>query len=101
MQQEVLVILHSSFAYNQLNKIREEETVHFMQQEKMEEACASFLLRELLPESFYPDPHQKISFSQIHPGFYFLQQESDELHSEIEKSSSIDPHNFLRTFCYN
>ena len=101
MQQEILIVLHSSFAYSKLNKISEEENKKFLQQEKPEEACAGFLIQELLPDVFNPEPNQKTYLSQLHPGFYFLQHEHEELPIHVDKCFSINPHNFIITCCYN
>jgi hypothetical protein len=101
MQQEVLVTLHSSFAYDQLNKINEQENSNFSADEKLEEACATGLIKELLPEVFKLKHQPKIYLWQMHPGFTFLQLEFGEFPLQVEKTFSVNPHNFLSTYCYN
>ena len=93
MQQEVLLTLHSSFAYSQLNKINQEE--------KLEEACATGLIKELLPEVFKLKHQPKIYLWEMHCGFTFLELQFGELPSRIDKGSSIDPRNFLSAFIFN
>jgi hypothetical protein len=101
MQQEVLLTLHSSFAYSQLNKINQEENKNSSQEEKLEEACATGLIKELLPEVFKLKHAPKIYLWEMHCGFTFLELQFGELPSKIDKGSSIDPRNFLSAFIFN
>ncbi len=101
MQQEVLLTLHSSFVHSQLNKTNEQENKNFSQEERLEEACSNGLIKELLPEVFKGRHKHRIYLWQMRPGFSFLQLELGELPSQVDKYSSINPHDFLSTYCYN
>ncbi|HEY2727512.1 MAG TPA: hypothetical protein VGI61_10100, partial [Parafilimonas sp.] len=52
MQQEILVILRSSFADRELNINSEEKNRELTPEEKLEEACANGSLKDFLPEVF-------------------------------------------------
>jgi hypothetical protein len=101
MQQEILVILRSSFANGELNKNNEEDIdKRLSPEEKLEEACANGMIKEFLPEMFKHSEHKSYLW-QVHPGFSFLQLEFGEAPLEIDPRHSIDPHNFLFTKCSN
>ena len=80
---------------------KESDNKNLTQQEKMEEACANGLMRELLPELFEEAENKKLYLWQMRPGFSFLQLELGEFPLAFEKELSIDPHNFLPTTWYN
>lgn len=101
MQQEILIILNSSFADSQLNDNNEGESKNFSQEEHLQHACANGLIKDLLPEIFKYQYLDKTYLWQMRPGFSFLQLEFGESPLELETSTSINPHNFLATCCYN
>ena len=99
IQREVLLMMHTSFAKNQFYEDIAKPTIS--QEEKLEEACANGLMEELLPEVFKQTELHKLYLWQVYPGFSFLQLELGEVPLPIEKEHSINPHNFLITYCYN
>lgn len=98
MQQEMLVILRSSFAGSQLET--NEENRNLTPEEKLEAAFSNGSIREFFPEVFKNTEH-KMFLWEMHPGFSFLQLEFGEKPLNIDIHYSIDPHNFLATKCYN
>jgi len=101
MQQEILILLQSAFAKKQFNQISEKEHKKISQSDKFGEACVNSLLQKLLPVFFKPETDGKMYLWQIQPGYSFLQFELGELPLKVEKEHSLDPHNFLATYCYN
>jgi hypothetical protein len=100
-QQEILLMTKSSFAQKQwCKKEFDDANKNLTPEENMEEACASGLIQELLPEVFNNENH-KMYLWQMHPGFSFLQLELGELPLAVEKQFSLDPHNFLSTIHCN
>ena len=100
MQQEILVILRTSFANRELDMNNEEKNSKLSPEEKLEEACANGSLKDFLPEVFKNgDP--KVFLWQMHPEFCFLQLELGEAPLEIDLRYSITPRYFLVTQCYN
>ncbi|MEP6683047.1 MAG: hypothetical protein ABJA35_07300 [Parafilimonas sp.] len=100
MQQEILVILRTSFADRELDASNEENDSKSSPEQKLEEACANGSLKDFLPEVFKNgDP--KVYLWQMHPEFSFLQLELGESPLEIELHYSITPRYFLVTQNYN
>ena len=100
MQQEILVILRSSFADRQLDINNEEKDSNLTPEEKLEEAYANGSLKDFLPEVF-KNGEPNVFLWQMHPEFSFLQLELGEAPMEIELRYSITPRYFLVTQCYN
>ena len=101
MQQEILVILRSTFADGQLKNIDDAENKKLSPEQTLEDACANGSLQEFLPEIFKDAQHHNVHLWEMHPGFSFLQLEFGEAPLNIDVRHSIDPHNFLFTKCYN
>jgi hypothetical protein len=99
-QQEILLVTNNKFAQRQwCNK--EDYNKTMTSQEQMEEACASGLMYEILPEVFSAPENKKLYLWQMRPGFSFIQLEYGEFPLATEKATSIDPHNSLSCMCYN
>lgn len=101
MQQEILIVLHTVFAQNELNDIKRKESKKFIRTEKTGEACVNGLLQKLLPVVFKNEADSKVNLWQINYGFTFLQYELGELPLTIEKHYSLNPQYFLNTCCLN
>jgi hypothetical protein len=98
IQQEILLLTGTTFSKRQLheNDARDDSN-HLTDSEKLEEACWTGLLDELLPEII---TNKKLSLWQIGDSESSLQIELSEYPSE-EKQFSINPYYFLRTTEYN
>src|SRR5262245_34767919 len=98
LQQEILLLTGTTFSQRQLC---ENDTMdgarNLSESEKLEKACWSGLLDELLPEII---TNKKLFLWQIGDSEFSLQIELSEYPSE-EKQSSINPYYFLRTMKYN
>ena len=99
MQQEILVILRTSFADRQLD-LSNDENSNLSAEERLEAACANGSLKDFLPEVF-KNTEPKVFLWQMHPEFSFLQLELGEAPLEIELHYSITPRYFLATQNYN
>ena len=100
-QQEVLIVLNSSFAQRQWCKDEEVNHKNYTPEEKLEEACSNGLMYELLPEVFSTKDSDKMYLWQVQPGFSFLQLELGELPLTVENEFSVNPHNFLLSMFKN
>ncbi|MEP6465613.1 MAG: hypothetical protein ABJB05_04885 [Parafilimonas sp.] len=100
MQQEILVILRSSFAERELDINNDAENSKLSPEEKLEEACANGSLKDFLPEVF-KNGTPNVFLWQMHPECSFLQLELGESPLEIELYYSITPRYFLATKCFN
>ena len=98
IQQEILLLTGTTFSQRQLheNDAREDSN-HLSENEKLEEACWTGLLDELLPEII---TNKKLYIWQIGDGEFSLQIELSENPSS-ERQLSINPYYFLRTIGYN
>ena len=95
VQNEVLVILNSSFAQRNWCKLEDETDKALSSEQKLEEACVNGLIQDLVPEAFTVKTKNKIFLWQVHVGVSFVQLELGELPAALEKKSSIDPNNFM------
>ena len=98
LQQEILLLTGTAFSQRQLseNDVKEDRS-HLTEIEKLEEACWTGLLDELLPEII---TNKELSIWQIGDSESSLQIELSEYPSG-EKQFSINPYYFLRTMEYN
>jgi hypothetical protein len=100
-QQEILLVTNNKFAQRQWCSKDADNNKNITSQEQMEEACASGLIYEILPEVFSGPENKKLYLWQMRPGFSFIQLEYGEFPLATEKAASIDPHNSLACMCYN
>ena len=98
LQQEILLLTGTTFSQGQLcENDAKDDSNHLSESEKLEEACWTGLLDELLPEII---TNKKLPLWQIGDSAFSLQIELSEYPSE-EKQLSINPYYFLRTMKYN
>ena len=98
LQQEILLLTGTTFSQRQLHENDpKNDRNNLSESEKLEEACWTGLLDELLPEVI---TNKKLSLWQIDDSEFSLQIELSEYPSE-EKQFSINPYYFLRTMEYN
>ena len=98
LQQEILLLTGTTFSQRQLcENDAKDDSNHLSESEKLEEACWTGLLDELLPEII---TNKKLYIWQIGDTEFSLQIELSEYPSR-EKWSSINPHYFLRTMKLN
>ena len=98
LQQEILLLTGTSFAQRQLSeKDVKDDRSNLSESEKLEEACWTGLLDELLPEII---TNKKLYIWHIGDTEFSLQIELSEYPSG-EKQFSINPYYFLRTIEYN
>ena len=98
LQQEILLLTGTTFSQRQLcENDAKDDSNHLSESEKLEEACWTGLLDELLPEII---TNKKLCLWQIGDSEFSLQIELSEYPSK-EKRSSINPYYFLRTINYN
>ena len=98
LQQEIMLLTGTTFSQRQLceNDIKDDSN-RLSESEKLEEACWTGLLDDLLPEII---TNKKLCLWQIGDTEFSLQIELSEYRSS-EKRSSINPYYFLRTMSYN
>ena len=98
LQQEILLLTGTTFSQRQLceNDTKDDRS-DLTESEKLEEACWTGLLDELLPEII---TNKKLSLWEIGDSEFSLQIELSEYPSG-EKRFSINPYYFLRTISYN
>ena len=97
LQQEILLLTGTTFSKRQLHENDARDDSNLTESEKLEEACWTGLLDELLPEII---TNKKLSLWQIGDSESSLQIELSEYPKE-EKQFSINPYYFLRTTGYN
>ena len=94
IQQEILLLTGTSFSQRQLSeKDAKDDRRNLSESERLEEACWTGLLDELLPEII---TNKKLPIWEIGDSAFSLQIELSEYPSE-EKQFSINPYYFLRT----
>ena len=98
-QQEVLLIVGTSFSTKQLIERDDSSETHSMDEvEKLEEACANGLLSEALPEICGNTANQKRIFLWgISEGESFIHLDFGETPEKNESYYSIDPYMFITT----
>ena len=98
IQQEILLLTGTTFSQRQLcENDAKDDSNHLSESEKLEEACWTGLLDELLPEII---TNKKLYIWQIGDTEFSLQIELSEYPSK-QKQFSINPYYFLRTMNYN
>jgi hypothetical protein len=98
LQQEILLLTGTTFSQRQLcENDTKDDSKNLSASEKLEEACWTGLLDELLPEII---ANKKLHIWQIGDTEFSLQIELSEYPSG-EKQFSINPYYFLRTIEYN
>ena len=98
LQQEILLLTGTTFSQRQLcENDTKDDSKSLSASEKLEEACWTGLLDELLPEII---ENKKLHIWQIGDTEFSLQIELSEYPSG-EKLFSINPYYFLRTIGYN
>jgi hypothetical protein len=97
LQQEILLLTGTTFSQRQLCENDSKGDSNLSESEKLEEACWTGLLNELLPEII---TNKKLCIWQIGDTESSLQIELSEYPSG-EKQFSINPYYFLRTTGYN
>jgi hypothetical protein len=97
LQQEILLLMGTTFSQRQLCERDPKDNSNLSESERLEEACWSGLLDELLPEII---TNKKLFLWQIGDTEFSLQIELSEYPSS-EKQFSINPYYFLRTTGYN
>ena len=98
IQQEVLLLTGTTFSQKQLcGRDDKSDSDKPEESEKLEKAIWEGLIDELLPEII---TNKKLQIWQIWDTEFSLQIELSKYPSK-EKSSSINPHYFLRTIKYN
>ena len=97
-QKEILLLTGTTFSQRQLcENDPNKDRGYLSETEKLEEACRTGLLDELLPEII---TNKKLYVWQIGDTEFSLQIELSEYPSG-EKQFSINPYYFLRTIEYN
>ena len=98
LHQEILILTGTTFSQKQLceNDVND-DTNHLSESQKLEQACWTGLLDELLPEII---SNKKLRIWQIWDSEFALQIELSEYPAN-EKRFSINPHYFLKTVAYN
>ena len=98
IQQEILLLTGTTFSQRQLcENDPSKDKGQLSETEKLEEACWSGLLDELLPEII---TNKKLRLWQIGDSEFSLQIELSEYPLK-QKQFSINPYYFLRTIRYN
>jgi hypothetical protein len=98
LQQEILLLTGTTFSHRQLHENDpKDDGNNLSESEKLEEACWSGLLDELLPEII---TNKKLYLWQIADSEFSLQIELSEYPSK-QKQFSINPYYFLKTMKYN
>jgi hypothetical protein len=98
LQQEIILTTGTSFSQRQLfENDAKDESNHLSESQRLEEACWTGLLDELLPEVI---TNKKLRIWQIWDSEFSLQIELSEYPSK-ERWFSINPHYFLRTMSHN
>ena len=98
LQQEILLLTGTTFSQRQLQENdTKDDNNNLSESEKLEEACWSGLLDELLPEII---TNKKLPLWEIVDSAFSLQIELSEYPLE-EKQFSINPYYFLRIIGYN
>jgi len=98
IQQEILLLTGTTFSQRQLcENDPSKDKGQLSETEKLEEACWSGLLDELLPEII---TNKKLRLWQIGDSEFSLQIELSEYPLK-QKQFSINPYYFLRTIKYN
>jgi hypothetical protein len=98
LQQEILLLTGTTFSERPLvENDAKDDNKHLSASEKLEQACWTGLLDELLPEVI---TNKKLHIWQIWNTETSLQIELSEYPSN-ERRLSINPHYFLRTMGYN
>jgi hypothetical protein len=98
LQQEILLLTGTTFSQKQLCEIDPEDDSNYLpESEKLEKACWTGLLDELLPEII---TNKKLRIWQIGDTESSLQIELAEYPSR-QRQFSINPYYFLRSIEYN
>jgi hypothetical protein len=98
LQQEILLLTGTTFSQRQLSeKDSKDDSNNLSESEKLEEACWTGLLDELLPEII---TSKKLYLWQIADSEFSLQIELSE-YPPKQKQFSINPYYFLKTMKYN
>ena len=101
-QQEVLLIMNSSFASREWVERNESEQKPFDAREQMQEGAWSGVLRYLLPEVFVKsDDNKDLTLWQIREAESFLELELGDLPTELERETSVNPYLFVPTLNIN
>jgi len=102
-QQEILLMTGTTFSSRQLcEKDDTGKLNHFTEIEKLEEACWSGLLREMLPDIFeQPDNAKMLYLWQVREGASFIELELGEFPTGKDNYYSIDPYSFLKINSFN
>lgn len=95
-QKELLLILHSRFFSQQLEKVSDSHTDGwFSQKEQLKEACWNGLTSELLPECFDQSDNSILLWDIIDANS-FIDLEYCENMPDIEKKYSLNPYIFMQ-----
>jgi len=98
LQQEILLLAGTTFSQKQLcENDAENKSGYLSHAEKLEEACWSGLLNDLMPEII---TNKKLYICRIGDSKFSLQIELSE-YPLRKKRFSINPYYFLRTIRYN
>ena len=98
LQQEILLVTSTTFSQKQLcENESENDNANLSESEKLEKACWSGLLNDLLPEII---TNKKLAIWRIGDSQSSLQIELSAYPSK-EKELSINPYYFLRAMRYN
>src|SRR5690349_5279839 len=100
-QKEILLVTNNSFAHRRWCSKEMICDNDLTDQEQMEELCANGQIYDILPEVFEAPFNSKLYLWKLQPGFSFIQLHYSEFPLDMERSTSIDPHNSLPFMCYN
>src|SRR6266850_8018225 len=96
-QQEVLLITGTTFSSREwCEKDASSNSNQLSEKQRLEEACWSGLLQEMLPEIFTTEERKKILYLwQILEGSSFIELQLGEFPTAKNKYFSINPYSFL------
>src|SRR4051794_9743439 len=102
IQQEILLLINTTFSQRQLCEKDVEDNKYFSRTEQLEDACWNGLLDEMLPEILEKSfSGKKLHLREIRQAKCFLEIELCEYPLTIEQEFSIDPYTFLPIILYS
>ncbi|MEO5889825.1 MAG: hypothetical protein ABIQ31_06200 [Ferruginibacter sp.] len=101
-QQEILLMINTSFSSRAWAKINEvERDINLSQKEQLMEACWNGLTPEMLPECFEMTNDKLVSLWSITDANTFIDLEFGEFIQRRGKEYSINPYAFMQVQGYN
>ena len=101
-QKELLLLVHSNFFSQQLEKVSvTANDGWFSQKEQLKDACRNGLVHEILPECFDNNTVNSIPLQKINDANLFINLQFSSGRSKKEKRHSINPYFFMQLQEFN